>query len=84
MVDFKHPARVWTECSPEAPAASGEPPYGSGELGCHETVFLGCHGTIFSSRFGEPVPGLVTLPVVAPFTSAVATCAGVAEVWPAR
>ncbi len=42
------------------------------------------HGTIFSRRFGEAVPGLVTLPVVALFTRAVATCAGVADVWFAR
>lgn len=33
---------------------------------------------------GEPVPGLVTLPVTAPAVRAVATWAGVAEVWPAR
>lgn len=40
--------------------------------------------TILRSLFGEPVPGLVTTPEVAPFTRAVATCAGVAEVCPAR
>src|SRR5688572_20965159 len=36
-----------------------------------------------SSRFGEPVPGLPTTPVVAPVTSAFATCAGVRPVLPA-
>ncbi len=42
------------------------------------------YGTIFRSLFGEPLPGLVTLPEVAPFTRAEATWAGVAEVWFAR
>jgi hypothetical protein len=62
--------------SPEVPAASGELPFRSSEL-AH-------YGTIFRSLFGESVPALVTTPEVAPFTRAVATCAGVAEVWPAR
>jgi len=44
----------------------------------------GPYGTIFSSLFGEPVPALVTTFEVAPFTRAVATWAGVDEVWPAR
>lgn len=47
-------------------------------------VSTGCQETSFSRRFGEPLPGLVTTPVVAPPVRAVATCAGVAEVWPAR
>ena len=34
---------------------------------------------MYSSRFGEPEPGLVTLPVVAAALSALATCAGVAD-----
>ena len=35
-------------------------------------------GAMYSSRFGEPVPGLVTLPVVAAAISALATFAGLA------
>ncbi len=42
------------------------------------------YGTMRSSLLGEPLPGLVTLPGVAPFTRAVATWAGVALVWLAR
>ncbi len=48
------------------------------------TLVLTRYGTIFRSLFGEPVPALVTTPGVAPFTRAVATWVGVAEVWPAR
>ena len=66
--------------SPEAPAASGELPFRSSELPMRD----GCYGTSRSRRFGEPLPGLVTTLVVAPLVSAVATWAGVAEVWPAR
>ena len=50
----------------------------------NERAADGCYGTSFSSLFGEPVPGLVTTPEVAPFTRAVATWAGVEEVWPER
>lgn len=53
------------------------------EVGRGERVLFR-YGTIFSSLFGELVPGLVTLPVVEPLTRAVATWAGVAEVWFAR
>lgn len=66
--------------SPEAPAASGELSFKSSEL----SMWDGCYGTSRSRRFGEPLPGLVTTPAVAPLVSAVATWAGVAEVWPAR
>lgn len=51
--------------------------------GCSGGVY-GRYGTSFRSLFGEPLPGLVTTPLVAPFTRAVATWAGVAEVWLAR
>ena len=50
----------------------------------NERAADGCYGTSFSSLFGEPVPALVTTPEVAPFTRAVATWAGVDEVWPER
>jgi hypothetical protein len=73
------PERVH-DSSPEAPAASGELPFRSSELPMRD----GCYGTSRSRRFGEPLPGLVTTLVVAPLVSAVATWAGVAEVWPAR
>ena len=53
------------------------------EVGRGERVLFR-YGTIFSSLFGELVPGLVTLPVVEPLIRAVATWAGVAEVWFAR
>jgi hypothetical protein len=85
------------EDSPEAAGASGELVCGrtvprqetSGAQALRGPRETGdgagrCHGTIWSSRFGEPVPGLVTLPVTAPPVSAVATWAGVAEGWPAR
>ncbi len=36
---------------------------------------------VYRRRFGDPVPGLVTLPVVALPSSAVSTCAGVADVF---
>ena len=38
-------------------------------------------GGEYSSRFGEPVPGFVTLPAVAAAMSALATSAGVAVGW---
>lgn len=50
----------------------------------HSDEADGPYGTIFSSLLGEPVPALVTTFEVAPFTRAVATWAGVDEVWPAR
>ncbi|AYC42429.1 hypothetical protein DWG14_06724 [Streptomyces griseorubiginosus] len=63
-------------CSPEAERASGERDFRD---------FKGfrpfrSYGTSFRSLLGEPLPGLVTALDVAPFTSAVATWAGVAEV----
>lgn len=61
--------------SPEAPAASGELSFTSSG----SRMRYGCYGTSRSRRFGEPLPELVTTPVVAPFVSAVATWAGVAE-----
>lgn len=68
--------------SPEA-----DPPPGNGCSGAGVRVVRAVragYGTSFSSRFGEPEPALVTLPVVAPPTRAEATWAGVEEVWPAR
>lgn len=44
----------------------------------------GGYGTIFRSLFGEPVPGLVTTPDVAPPTRALDTVAGEADGCPAR
>lgn len=38
----------------------------------------------YSRRFGEPVPGLPTTPVVAAVVSAEETCAGVAVLFAAR
>src|SRR5215204_1292548 len=38
----------------------------------------------WSSRFGEPAPGLVTLPTTAAFTRAARTCCGVAFGLPER
>ena len=55
-------------------------PPGNGRSG----TAVRCYGTSLSSLFGEPVPALVTTFEVAPFTRAVATAAGVAEVWLAR
>src|SRR5690348_17841224 len=37
--DFKHAARVFTTCSREAPAASGEPRCGAGELRRRGAIF---------------------------------------------
>ncbi len=68
------------EESPEARCASGELPF----TACQLVLPDWCYWTIWSRRFGEPVPGLVTLPVTAPAVRAEATWAGVAEVWPAR
>ncbi len=57
-------------CSPETQGASGERDFGDPSP----------YGTSLRSLLGEPLPGLVTALDVAPFTSAVATWAGVAEV----
>lgn len=66
-------------CAPEDAEAFGGTGTGAGRATGRRP-----YGTIFRSLFGEPLPGPVTLPEVAPFTRAVATWAGVAEVWPAR
>lgn len=72
--------------SPETPVVSGE------QVARFQSVLTfsydmgrrSGYGTSFRSLFGEPLPTLVSTPDVAPATSAEATWAGVAEVWPAR
>ncbi|CAM5626315.1 putative protein OS=Streptomyces griseorubiginosus OX=67304 GN=DWG14_06724 PE=4 SV=1 [Streptomyces griseorubiginosus] len=63
-------------CSPEAQRASGERDFGN----FRPYGDFRRYGTSLRSLLGEPLPGLVTALDVAPFTSAVATWAGVAEV----
>ncbi|OAH15877.1 hypothetical protein STSP_07430 [Streptomyces jeddahensis] len=74
--------KTWKKCEGLFPGAWGASPGNRGNSLAHERSWD--YGTILSSLFGEPLPGLVTTPVVAPFTRAEATAEGVAEVWPAR